>query len=500
MRSRSESRADIRPKYATFRVECQHETAENSGGRSAVIDKFDLAHKRIGLEGSKRLRDNRDVQEHVYRRAGATADGPRNPPATDAWRATEQEFLATGDASRVQHALTRARDELAVEAFRAVIEPAFPQTVAMLAGGAYGLGYTFPYSELEILLLVDSAKQPDTLKELLPEFVRRLWHAGLRVDSAVLPIAAHLEAFERASTLGLSLLGRRFLAGDGAVHGKFEDKLPAALASHAQEMSQYLCQLGRARHAQYRNTPHHAAPDVNRGPGGFEDVLLIARLATLRTEHEEPGDELSRAAACVASARCFLHYRAGGDRNIFDSEAQESLGRQEFTHGKSSSDWMREYFQCACTIFSEARRAIERTEKSRSSLLENFREYRSRLSNQEFTVSRERLLLRNPGQLATDPALIFRILEFIARHGVAPAAETERRLEGAREVFADYCAQSRPLWPALEDHSGVSPCGHGAADAGNHGAHAGAVSRVGRHRAPGDNRSGVSLYRRRAYA
>jgi [protein-PII] uridylyltransferase len=111
---------------------------------------------------------------------------------------------------------------------------------------------------------------------------------------------------------------------------------------------------------------------------------------------------------------------------------------------------MGRYFESARTIFNEARRAIEGAEKSQSSLLENFREYRSRLSNQEFTVSRERLLLRNPAQLASDPALVLRMLEFIGRHGVMPAPETERRLEASREVFAAWCAQPQPLWPALK--------------------------------------------------
>jgi [protein-PII] uridylyltransferase len=87
----------------------------------------------------------------------------------------------------------------------------------------------------------------------------------------------------------------------------------------------------------------------------------------------------------------------------------------------------------------------------RGSLLENFREYRSRLSNQEFTVSRERLLLRNPLHVADDPPLVLRLLEFIGRHGVPPSAETERRLESSREAFASgWCAQPRPLWSSLK--------------------------------------------------
>jgi [protein-PII] uridylyltransferase len=390
------------------------------------------------------------VEKQLNRRVEASAGGPKNLQSTGRWRAIQEEFLVTGQASPVQNALTLDRNELLIEAYRAAIQPVFPQSVAMLAAGAYARGQTFPHSELDIVLLLESAKHSDALKDLLPGFVRMLWDAGLRVNSATLTVADCLEAIERASLPGLSLLERRLLAGDRAVEEKLEGKLPAALASHSQKMSQSLCQLARERHARYRNTPLHATPDVAEGPGGFEDLRLIDSLAILKAEHEGPGAELVSAAALVSSARCFLHYRAGCDRNILDFEAQQSLAGQAFARGKSSSDWMREYFQSARTIFNETRRAIEGTEKSQSSLLESFREYRSRLSNQEFTVSRERLLLRNPAEVARDPALVFRMLEFIACHGVAPASDTERRLESSREAFNAWCAQPRPLWAALK--------------------------------------------------
>jgi [protein-PII] uridylyltransferase len=380
----------------------------------------------------------------------ASAGSPKNLQSTGRGRAIQEEFLATGQASRVQSALTVARDELLIEAYRAAIAPVFPQSVAMLAAGAYGLGQTFPYSDLDIVLLLESGKQPDALKELLPGFVRMLWDAGLRVNCAVLTIAECLETVERTSPPAFSLLGRRFLAGDRTLEEKLESKLPAALASHSQKMSQHLGQLARERHARYRNKPNHAAPDVAEGPGGFEDLRLLDSLAILKAEREEPGADLIGARALIASARCFLHYSAGCDRNILDFESQESLARQPFARGSASSGWMGEYFQSACTIFNEARRAIEGTEKSQSSLLGSFREYRSRLSNQEFTVSRERLLLRNPAELARDPALVFRMLEFVACHGVAPAADTERRLESSRDSFAAWCASPQPLWAGLK--------------------------------------------------
>jgi [protein-PII] uridylyltransferase len=48
--------------------------------------------------------------------------------------------------------------------------------------------------------------------------------------------------------------------------------------------------------------------------------------------------------------------------------------------------------------------------------------------------------------LVNDPAMIFRLLEFIARHGIPLAAETERRLEQASAAFAEYTAATQPLW------------------------------------------------------
>lgn len=365
-------------------------------------------------------------------------------------RALKEEFLATGDASRVRNALTLARDELAAEAYRAAIGPGFPQSAAMLAAGAYGRGDTFPYSEMEIVLLVESAKQAETLQGLLPEFVRLLWNAGLRVNSAVVTAAECLEAFERGGELGFSLLRRRFLAGDRALYEKLESKVPAAPAARGQKAMQQLCQLARARHARYGNTARHAEPDVKEGPGGFEDVSLIDGLAILGGDDEGRAGGLNQAAELVFKARCFLHYHAGCDCNTLDFEAQESLAAQPLAGGKAAAEWMREYLQSAGAIFGEARRAIEAAERNQSSPADDFREYRARLSNQEFTVSRERLLLRNPAQLAGDPAVVFRMLEFIARHGVAPAGETERRLQAGSAAWAEYCAQPRPLWAWLK--------------------------------------------------
>jgi [protein-PII] uridylyltransferase len=414
------------------------------------IDNIDPAHQENPLTGARRLRDTGYVEEHVTQGAGAIPGGLKDPQSGGGWHAIEERFLATGDAAPVQKALTLARDEMAVEAYRAVVEPVFPQSVAMLAAGTFGSGRTFPYSETEIVLLLESEKQADALKELLPEFVRLLWNAGLRLDSAVLTVAECLEAVERASVPAFSLLDRRLLAGDGGVYEKLEARLPAALGLHGQKLSLRLYELARARHARYGDTPHHAEPDVKEGPGGMRDLRLLGWLATLQPDREAPSGGLDDAAALVSSARCWLHYRARCDHNTLDFETQEMLASQAFARGRNSSAWMRAYFEGARRIFNQARRSIEDSERSQGSLLGSFREHRSRLSNDEFTVSHERLFLREPKRLSGDPALVLRMMEFIARHAVAPAADTERRLEASREAVAAWCAQGQPPWAALK--------------------------------------------------
>ena len=178
---------------------------------------------------------------------------------------------------------------------------------------------------------------------------------------------------------------------------------------------------------------------------------MIAWLARLRPEHKTETSALEQAAYFISSLRCFLHYHFGRDRNVLNFEAQEKIVEQAFTRVKTPAAWMREYFKNARVIFSEARRTLDVCERSDSSLLGSFRDWRTRLSNADFTVSRERVFLRNPALLASDPGVVFRLLEFIGRHGVPPSAETERRrLEAARDLLPLLRASPQPLWPALK--------------------------------------------------
>lgn len=377
--------------------------------------------------------------------------------SSSAWRNVEEEFFKTGRAADMQISMARMIDAIAVDAYRSTIDSVLPQGAVMLAAGGYGKRELFPYATVDILVLLEGESPWVSLREPLAECVRLLWDAGLRLNHTVRTVSECLEFREQNIDLDINLLDLRYLAGDNALYSRFDNKWPAFLEKNGSKLAQHLSQHTRVRHAKFQNTVHHREPDIKECPGGLRDWNLIGWLARLGSEEVHTSDELDRAGEFLSMVRCFLHYHSQSDRNLLDLEAQRQILAQPFSGANTASggatttsQWMREYFRHAAAIFNHARWALGALEKTESTLVGNFRDWRSRLSNSEFTVSRERIFLRSPAQLESDPGVLLRLLEFIGRHGISPAPETERRLEAAKPAFAAYCAQPRPLWASLE--------------------------------------------------
>lgn len=317
----------------------------------------------------------------------------------------------------------------------------------MLAVGGYGRLELFPYSDVDILILLEREAQAAGLKDALAEFVRVLWDAGLRLSHSVRTVAECAELHEQNIELNISLLDRRLLGGSSDLNGKLEAKLGPFYERHSRTLSQHLARLARGRHHKFQDTFYHLEPDIKETPGGLRDLHLVGWIGKLRKS--DASSLLAAPAQFLKSVRCFLHYRDSRDQNLLSFESQEELAARAVSIFPSASEFMREYFRNARIIDSEARRTLDSTEKSDSSLIHQFRDWRSRLSNSDFTVSQERVFLRTPAQLEKDPALALRLFEFVARHGIPLAAQTERRLEETRESFARYCKSGQALWPAL---------------------------------------------------
>src|SRR5580658_5687563 len=153
------------------------------------------------------------------------------------WREIEREFFKTGNAASVQAGLSERIDAIAVETYRASIEPVLPQGAGMLAAGGYGRRETFPYAAIDILVLLEGESPWISLREPLAECVRLLWDAGLRLNHTVRTLPECLEFREQNIDFTINLLDLRFLAGDAALHARFAGKWPAFLEKHGDRKS-----------------------------------------------------------------------------------------------------------------------------------------------------------------------------------------------------------------------------------------------------------------------
>jgi len=366
-----------------------------------------------------------------------------------AWAGIRADFYATGNAVAVQQRLSGIIDAMSMEAFESTLGAAFPKGVAMLAVGGFGRRELFPFSDVDIMILLENESLASAIKEPLSDFMRLLWDAELRLSHSVRTLNDCVEVHDQNPELNVSLLDRRFLAGDAQLHARLETRLPLFLTKHGHRLARHLCQLTRVRHGKFQDTLFHLEPDVKETPGGLRDLHFIHWISGLRPELR-PETPLAEANEFLSSLRCFLHFEAGRDRNVLNFEAQELVAKQAFSSMKTPQLWMRDYFNNARTVFRETARTLDVYEKTETSMFSSFRDLRSRLSNSEFTVSRERVFLRNPARLQGDPETVLRLLEFVARHGVLLAAETERRLEAARDSFRAWCQVPRPLWRSIK--------------------------------------------------
>jgi [protein-PII] uridylyltransferase len=134
---------------------------------------------------------------------------------------------------------------------------------------------------------------------------------------------------------------------------------------------------------------------------------------------------------------------------------------RDLAGGADPAEWMRFYFHCAREVWQAARRALEYTESLDPSLLRHFRDRRSRFSTTEYTISRNRIFLRNIAETTYSAASVLRLFAYIARHGIRLSWDAQRRLRLEAASLARKFADSPDLWTSWSDllsrpHAGLA--------------------------------------------
>jgi len=245
-----------------------------------------------------------------------------------------------------------------------------PEGVAVLAIGGFGRRILFPYSDLDILLLFENVRAEQKLEAVLAELTRTLWDRGFRVSSAARTLDESKRVDRENVEFHLSMMDRRFLAGDQTVYQKLEQKvLPRTEKAYRSLLHEELTKLTKRRLAKYGNTIFHLEPNVKDSPGGLRDFHASAWMrqvaggaSEIRGADIVERDLALNAVDFISQVRCFLHYQNGRNDNTLTYELQtiaadKSLGAKDGIK-RNAAEWMRIYYRHARTLHHQLQRSL----------------------------------------------------------------------------------------------------------------------------------------------
>src|SRR5688500_8168345 len=106
-----------------------------------------------------------------------------------------------------------------------------PRELALLAVGGYGRGELYPYSDVDLLVLLPGAADP-ALERRLEQLIGVLWDVGLEVGHSVRTVDECIALAEQDITVQTTLLEARLLAGNRELFETFTERASNALDPH----------------------------------------------------------------------------------------------------------------------------------------------------------------------------------------------------------------------------------------------------------------------------
>jgi [protein-PII] uridylyltransferase len=220
----------------------------------------------------------------------------------------------------------------------------FAPDVCLVAVGGFGRAELFPYSDVDVLVLLPDDQSPENSHELqaqLERFIGSCWDTGLEIGSSVRTLSECLAESAKDITVQTSLLESRRVTGNTRLFTEFQKQYQAAMDPQAFLVAKTLEM--RQRHTKFEDTPYALEPNCKESPGGLRDlqvILWVARAAGLGHSWDElarkglatplEARQIKRNEALLGLIRARLHLQAKRreDRLVFDLQTNvaESFG------------------------------------------------------------------------------------------------------------------------------------------------------------------------------
>ncbi len=258
-------------------------------------------------------------------------------------------------------AQARLVDSLLREAWA---EVRMPPGASLLAVGGYGRGELFPWSDVDLLILLRPT-EVEVAEPHVEALIGMLWDIGLEVGHSVRTSEQCLELSARDVTVQTNLLEARALCGSRERARAFRDTLAAQLDPARFCQAKQLEQ--QQRHTRHRESGHNLEPSVKESPGGLRDlqtILWIARASAAGSDWGElaanglitPEEArfIARHERFLSDLRIRLHLIAGRreDRLVFDLQTRlaTQYGLADTSARRASEQLMQRYYRTARSV------------------------------------------------------------------------------------------------------------------------------------------------------
>lgn len=201
--------------------------------------------------------------------------------------ALKESFEETGDVARYLACHTRLLESVIDERAKSL---SLPLGVALLAAGGFGRAEVFPFSDIDLLVLIPE-DLPENDAERVSSFLTSLWDLGLSVGASVRTARETLADCTQDIALSTNFLEARFLYGNKelfeATRAEYLKTLNPVTFFREKELEMH------QRRRKHDDTPYELEPDIKESPGGLRDIQVLLWCAQAAGLAETPEDLLT---------------------------------------------------------------------------------------------------------------------------------------------------------------------------------------------------------------
>ena len=187
--------------------------------------------------------------------------------------ALAQLFLHGEVAGKLVKERAQLVDLVVCTAWRSTTGAALP-AASLVAVGGYGRGELHPYSDIDLLILLDDADKSNA-EEPLSSFLTLLWDLGLDVGHSARTVAECGQEAKQDITVVTTMMESRLLSGSDKLYEDMQACIAPDRIWPARNFFAAKLREQHARHLRYDDTAYNLEPNVKGSPGGLRDIQMI---------------------------------------------------------------------------------------------------------------------------------------------------------------------------------------------------------------------------------